>query len=1062
MSFFLPISPNFSFPKQELKILKFWKKISAFKQSLDSRKTVNNLNNYTFYDGPPFATGLPHYGHFVASVLKDVIPRYWTMRGKYVERRFGWDTHGLPIEMETEKKLKLSGPASIKKYGIAKFNEECRSSVLKYADEWEKIITRLGRWVDFKNDYKTMDPWFMESVWWVFSKLWEKELIYKDFRVMPYSWRLATPLSNFEANLDYRKVSDPAITVKFLLLDNEKFKNETYLLVWTTTPWTLPSNFAIAINKDIEYVEIALNEDASHYIVAKERMNEVFRKEVKIVRILQGKEILGLQYKPLFDNYLNLNIQEVLLGKLFRILDSNTVSSNEGTGLVHIAPAFGQEDFDICKKNDIPPLGNNFVDEEGVLTDLGVNFKEADKILIHNLKKRGLLFRHDTIQHNYPFCWRSGTPLIYKTIPSWFIRVEHFRKKLIDNNKKINWVPTAVGEKRFENWLREAQDWCISRNRFWGTPIPLWICKNCKNITCINSISDLETKSHSKIVDIHPHLIDELSIKCEKCSGEASRIPEVFDCWFESGSVPYAQNHYPFENSKTFKNKFPADYIAEGLDQTRAWFYTLLVLSTILFDEPPFKNVIVNGLVLASDGSKMSKSKKNYPNPSLIIEQYGSDALRVYLLNSPVIYAEPLLFQESGVREIVRVFMLPLLNAWSFFVQYANIDDWRPTLEIRNKIKEENLSEIDKWILSRLESLILEINICMEKYHLHKAVPLMLTFIDDLTNWYIRCNRRRFWSNTDKSKFSSEKDSAYWTLYKVLVTFAKIIAPISPFIAETIYQNLVANFKESIHCCDYPIANIQRINKLLEQEMLIVRQIVALGRILREKCKIKTRQPLLKITVIDESDNQSAIVKFSKLIKQELNIKDIEIGKDDHSVYNLIFDANYKKLGKRVGNKMKTIAQAIQKFSYIDFEYLKSGNSILLFDVNIFLEDVIFTRKPKTDIVLESKGSMTVILDTYIDQDLLMEGLMREVISKLQKLRKDLGLDITDRIDIMFDSSSETLLQAIKLYENTIKEEVLAINFINSNIKTGDLIEIDHFILRIKIQKNQIATIGLN
>lgn len=1048
MSFFLPIPQDFSFPKQELEILEFWKRISAFQQGLDNRRKPDNSNNYTFYDGPPFATGLPHYGHFVASILKDVIPRYWTMRGKYVERRFGWDTHGLPIEMETEKKLKLSGPTSIREYGIAKFNEECKSSVLKYADEWEKIITRLGRWVDFKNGYKTMDPWFMESVWWVFSELWNKKLIYKDYRVMPYSWRLATPLSNFEANLDYRNVSDPAIMVRFPLLSKENTK--TYLLIWTTTPWTLPSNFAVAINGDIDYVEATLdkNELSDRYIVSRDKVREVLGENARILRIFKGKEILNFSYQPPFDNYLSLNIQNDILKKLFRVLDSNTVTSKEGTGLVHIAPAFGQEDFDICKKYGIPPLGSDFVDEEGCLIYLGVNIKEADEILIRILKEKNLLFKQDTVQHNYPFCWRSGTPLIYKAIPSWFVRVEPFRKELVKNNREIRWVPEAVGEKRFENWLLDAQDWCISRNRFWGTPIPLWICENCKNITCIKSIADLEIKSHSKIIDIHPHVIDNLDVRCEKCSGKAKRISEVFDCWFESGSVPYAQNHYPFENIETFQNKFPADYIAEGLDQTRAWFYTLLVLSTILFNKPPFKNVIVNGLVLASDGAKMSKSKKNYPDPSLIMEQYGSDALRIYLLNSPVVRAEPLFFHENGVREIVRTVMLPLFNAWSFFVQYANIDQWKPS-----DIKAKNLREIDKWILSKLQSLICETNLHMENYNLHKVVSPILIFIDDLTNWYIRCNRRRFWSNAEMYKSLLDKESAYQTLYSVLITFSKIISPILPFLSESIYQNLAPDTGRSVHSCDYPVSDNNKIDFQLEKDMITVRKIVTLGRILREKCKIKTKQPLSKIVVFSKSEDQPAILRFSELIKQELNIKAIEVEQDENNLYDLIFKPNYKTLGKRAGKKMEKVAEAIQSFSRANFEYLKSGNLISLSDIDISLEDIIFTRKSKSNINLESDGSVAVVLDTKLNLELTREGLMREIVSKLQKLRKDSGFKITDRIHLMFNSQSETLLCIMKLYENIIKEEVLAINFLALEIDDYSIIKIDNFDLKIKIQK---------
>ncbi len=1011
MPVFKPIPEKFSFPEQELKVLDFWNKISAFEQSLKNRRRPDHSNTYTFYDGPPFATGLPHYGHFVASTLKDVVPRYWTMRGKYVERRFGWDTHGLPIEMETEKTLGLSGPTAIREYGVAKFNEACRSGVLKHTNDWERIITRLGRWVDFKNNYKTMDAKFMESVWWAFSQLWDKNLVYQDFRVMPYSWRLSTPLSNFEANLDYRDVQDPAITVRLKLLSEN-----AYLLIWTTTPWSLPGNVAVAVGSKIDYVKARKSGDAPIYIVAKNRLEAVLGKDAEIISEFKGEDLLGQSYTPSFDDFVGIS------DKFFKILHSDHVTTDDGTGLVHMAPAFGQEDFDACKKAGVPFLGHETVDNEGRLVRLGLNIKEADPILIRELKEKGLLFRHDTLQHSYPFCWRSGTPLIYKAIPSWFVRVSEFKDRLVKNNLKIHWVPEFVGEKRFGNWLADAQDWCISRNRFWGTQIPIWECDGCETRVCLASIEALQEKTGQAISDIHPHVIDSFEFACEKCSGNMARIPEVFDCWFESGSMPYAQNHYPFENQELFKSRFPADFIAEGLDQTRAWFYTLLVLSTAIFDQPAFKNVVVNGMVLASDGSKMSKSKKNYPDPSLVMEQYGADALRAYLINSPIVRAEPLSFDEKGVKEVVRTVMLPLFHTWSFFVQYANIDGWDPKTAVTPKER----PEIDRWVLSKLQSLIQDVNAHMEGYYLYKVIPPMLGFIDDLTNWYVRRSRRRFWRNATEPGALADKQSAYATLHEVLLTFSKLIAPVLPFISETLYQNLSFETDQSVHTCDYPVADTSKINTQLEYEVVMIRQVVSLGRALREQHKLKTRQPLLEVTVVTHDlKAREAVLKHAELIEQELNVKKVVVLEDDASLCQIALKANFKTLGKRMGARMKEASDVISKFARPEFNQLQAGQSLSVAGEPITLEDVLVTRTARSDIVLETEGALTVALETELTRELIQEGLMRETVSQLQKLRKELDFDITDRIKLTLQTDSAALKEALEFYESYVKEELL-------------------------------------
>lgn len=1011
MSVFRPAPPHFSFPDQEVKTLELWNRISAFERSVEIRCEQGPQNAYIFYDGPPFATGLPHYGHFVASTIKDVVGRYWTMRGKWVERRFGWDTHGLPIEMETEKTLGLSGPTQIRDYGVDKFNEACRSGVLKYVDDWEKIIGRLGRWVDFNDNYKTMDMSFMESVWWVFGQLWNKKLVYQDFRVMPYSWRLSTPLSNFEANLDYRDVQDPAVTVRYPLVDDE-----ASLLIWTTTPWSLPANQAVAVGEDIDYVRARFSQDNAIYIVAQERLEATLGSDATVLSSFKGSELLGKRYVPPFDYFKE--------PALFVIVPSGHVTTESGTGLVHMAPAFGQDDFDACKKAGLPFVAHDTVDAEGRFADYvtpfnGQNIKEADPKIIRALKDKALLFKHETIQHSYPFCWRSGTPLMYKAVPSWMVRVTELKDKLIANNKQIHWVPEAVGEKRFGNWLADAQDWSISRNRFWGTPIPVWECETCHARECISSARDLEEKSQSKVTDLHPHRIDHLQWACA-CGGQMKRISEVFDCWFESGSMPYAQIHYPFEKQDEFEHRFPAQFIAEGLDQTRAWFYTLLVLSTALFDEPPFKNVIVNGLVLAEDGSKMSKSKRNYPDPMKVLNEYGADALRAYLINSPVVRAEPLLFNEKGVREVVRGVMLPLYNVWSFFTQYANIDNWRP-----GTFSDER-PEMDRWILSKLNSLVREVNTQMEGYYLYRVIPPMLEFIDDLTNWYIRLGRRRFWKGKD--------EAAYATLYEVLVTFSKVIAPVLPFMAETLYQNLVVDLKQhidgqdSVHLCDFPVADISKINTDLEKGVDLTRQVVGMGRALREKHRIKTRQPLKQVTVVTHDlAARQFVLQHAELIKQELNVKDVRIVEDDDGLCDVSFKPNFKTLGKKFGPKMKAAGDIITQFTRQQLSDLQQGKTLAVEGESVGLDDVLVTRTARADIVIETENHLTVALETQLDEELVSEGLMRETLSQLQKMRKDNGFEVTDRISLMLFSPSEQLLTALSKYKSYIEQELLAV-----------------------------------
>ena len=1018
---FEPVSARVSFPKLEEEVLAMWQARRVFERSVEQRP---ESSAYVFYDGPPFATGLPHYGHLVASTLKDIVPRYWAMRGHRVERRFGWDTHGLPIESLVEEKLGLSGPSSVREYGVAEFNEACRANVLTYTKEWERIVGRLGRWVDFANDYKTMDPTFMESVWWVFRQLWDKGLVYEDFRVMPYSWALSTSLSNFEANSNYKVVQDPAITVTMPLRDGS-----ASMLVWTTTPWTLPSNLAVAVGEDIDYVRARKAGDETVYIVAAALAARTLGDGHEVLQTVKGAALVGLEYAPLFDYF-------AAHPNSFEVIASGHVTTSDGTGLVHMAPDYGEDDYHACKAVGIEVVLS--VDDEGRFTSAvsdyaGRNVKEADPDIIRGLKEGGRLFARSTIEHNYPFCWRTETPLIYKAVPAWFVRVEALRERMSQHNLDIHWVPEAVGSKRFGNWLADARDWNVSRNRFWGTPLPIWRCEGCQAPTCVGSIAELQERTGATVDDLHPHRIDHLEFACDACGGASKRVAHVFDCWFESGAMPYAQGHYPFEGKDTFEANFPAEFIAEGLDQTRGWFYTLLVLSTALFDKPPFRNVIVNGMVLAEDGSKMSKRKQNYPPADAILDEYGADALRAYLINSPIVRAEPLRFSEAGVREVVRTVLIPLRNAWSFFVQYANIDGWHPAtgLDGADTPAAADRPELDRWLLSVLQSLVDDVNTQMEGYYLFRVVPPIVGFIDDLTNWYIRRSRRRFWRSADDVAGQVDKAAAYATLHEALVTFGRVMAPVLPFITEALYQNLAVEpgvaEQDSVHLTDYPEVDARLIDVELEQAVAVTRQVVSLGRAVREHHRLKTRQPLRRVTVVHhDADVCAAVDAHADLIAEELNVKSVVASADDADLCTLSFKANFKTLGRRLGKRMKEAAGEIAGLDRAAWTRLQDGEKITISGEPISAEDVLVTRAPKGDVVIETDGPLTVALDTDLDDALRSEGLAREVTSRLQRLRKETGLAVTDRIRVTLATDALELRAALQAQRDYVAAEVLA------------------------------------
>jgi len=1058
---FEPVNTHISFPKIEEDILSFWKENKIFQKSLESTR---ENDAFVFFDGPPFATGLPHYGHLLAGTLKDIVPRYWTMRGNYVERRFGWDCHGLPVENEMEKEFKVSGKKDLEKIGIHLFNEACRSIVLRYTGQWESVVHRMGRWVDFENQYRTMDPAFMESIWWVFNQIWNKGLIYQGFRVQPYCPRCATPLSNFEVTEGYKEIQGPSITVSFPVANEPKTK----LLVWTTTPWTLPSNVALAVGPKISYVKIQDGEDI--FIMAKDRVATYYKDPSKVVVVKEflGTELTGLGYEPLFDYFKNFS------PGFFKVTVADFVSTEDGTGIVHIAPAFGEDDFGVGEKLGLPIVCP--VDDEGKFTEevpefAGQTVYDADDAIIRLIKNKCRLVHRGTIQHRYPFCYRCDTALIYKAITTWFMKIGALKDNMLDNNKRIHWVPAHLQNGRFGKGIESAPDWNISRNRYWGTPIPVWVC-GCGHKECVGSLSDLhllvgggneaqgkkihheavhsvqedirrnarhtfaefgidpswaEKLEHAELeeTDIHRHVVDALRAKCPRCGEAMKRTPEVLDCWFESGSMPYAQIHYPFENEANFDDSFPADFVAEGLDQTRGWFYTLTVIASALFKKEAFKNVVVNGIILSEDGKKLSKRLKNYAPPEEVLDAFGADALRLFLINSPAVKAEDLRFSEQGVLEMSRAVLLPFWNAYAFFVTYANVDSWRPA----DTKPPDNLMELDSWIVSLLNDVINKVNAEMESYNLYKVVPAIVDYIDNLTNWYIRRSRRRFW----KSGNDDDKEAAYRTLYYVLVTFSQVIAPVLPFLSDSIYRNLTASLpndkkKESVHLTTFPECDQIHHDEPTITKMARIRQIVAMGHSLRARFLLKNRQPLSAVTIIMRDDAASGLLSNSKgLIAEELNVKEVVFSKDEDSVVTLSAKPNFKKLGKLFGAKMKEAAKIIEAFDSGRIRALEKGETVEVLGAAIGIGDIEIRRTKRDGVVVETGGDMTVALDTHITKKLKEECAAREFVNRIQTIRKNRDFNVTDRIAI-YSACPAALKEALQHFSGYICNETLAVS----------------------------------
>lgn len=1029
-----------SFDEREKRVLHFWQESHAFEKSVKNRE---KSPLFTFYDGPPFATGLPHYGHLLAGTIKDVVLRYKTMKGYHVPRRFGWDCHGLPVENEIEKSHDLSGAASIEAFGIANFNEACRQIVLRYTHEWQTTVNRMGRWVDFKQTYRTMDMPFMESVWWVFKQLFEKGLVYEGLKVMPFSTKLGTPLSNFEASENYKEVDDPSLTVAFKLKDEEN----AYLLAWTTTPWTLVSNLALMVHPEFEYVKILDKASSRIYILAKSRLDTLYDKpeDYTVIQTLFGKELIGKQYEPLFS-YFAAHAEK----GAFRVIAENSLSLDEGTGIVHCAPAFGEVDFFASQKEGIKPVCP--VDNNGrfthEITDYrGVYVKEADKEIIRHLKKEGHVVKHATCHHRYPFCPRSDTPLIYKAVTSWFVAVEKIKDRILESNKKIHWTPEHIQFGRFGKWLEGARDWSISRNRYWGTPIPLWRSED-GEIAVIGSIEELEKLTGEKINDLHRHFIDQLTFT--KNGKLFKRIPEVFDCWFESGSMPYAQNHYPFENRELFEKNFPADFIAEGLDQTRGWFYTLTILSTALFDQPAFKNVIVNGLVLAEDGNKMSKRLKNYPDPVEVIHAYGADAIRLYMLSSPAVKANDLSFSKHGVELILRQVMIPLWNAYSFLNTYARIYHWKPS---QNKTKPA--AAIDRWLISLLHKLIHEIELGMDDYDLSRAVEPFVAFVDQLTNWYIRRSRRRFWSDED----SQDRREAFETLYEVILELSKIAASYIPFLSEAIFRNLrTEEMPESVHHCDFPKYDASKRDEKLEREMAAVQIAVSLGHGLRKEKELKVRQPLAAAFIA--SGNPLVIESLrdqQHLIAEELNVKKVVFSDNENELVSLKAKPNFRTLGKKVGKMMKAVQGVIDQFDQTKLKTLLDGKELTIkVEGELFTltsEDVQVERIVKENIVAANQGEITLALETELNDALLQEGLAREIVNKINTMRRDQNFAVTDRIVIAMDANNR-VKACFEFHKDYITNEVLATDIHFGPCKEGAEWDLNGELTRILIRKS--------
>ena len=1015
------VSPNLNFVEREKKTEKFWEDNHIFQKSIDERKEGEV---YTFYDGPPTANGKPHIGHVLTRVIKDMIPRYRTMKGYKVLRKAGWDTHGLPVELEVEKKLGLDGKEQIEEYGLEPFIKQCKESVWKYKGMWEDFSGTVGFWADMDDPYVTYDNNFIESEWWALKQIWEKGLLYKGHKIVPYCPRCGTPLSSHEVAQGYKDVKERSATAKFIV----KGEENTYFLAWTTTPWTLPSNVALCVNPVETYVKIKVGDEK--FILAEALVEANFPDtEYEVVEKYVGTDLEYKEYEPLF-NFVTPD------KKAYYVTCDSYVTLTDGTGIVHIAPAFGEDDANVGRKYDLPFV--QLVDGKGEMTKetpwAGTFCKDVDKEILVNLEERGQLFNAPKFEHSYPFCWRCDTPLIYYARDTWFIKMTDVKDDLIKNNNTVNWIPKTIGEGRFGAWLENVQDWGISRNRYWGTPLNIWECCDCGCQESIGSRAELAERSgnpDNAKVELHRPYIDEVTFKCKECGGTMKRVPEVIDCWFDSGAMPFAQHHYPFENKDLFEKQFPADFISEAVDQTRGWFYSLMAESTLLFDKAPYKNVIVLGHVQDENGQKMSKSKGNAVDPFEALGQYGADAIRWYFYTNSAPWL-PNRFHGKAVQEGQRKFMGTLWNTYAFYVLYAEIDQFDPT---KYTLDYDKLSVMDKWLLSKLNSMVKAVDENLGNYRIPEAARALDDFVDDMSNWYVRRSRERFWAKD----MPQDKINAYMTLYKALVTVSKAAAPMIPFMTEDIYQNIVRSVDEtapeSIHLCDFPEVNESYIDKELEENMERVLDIVVLGRACRNASAIKNRQPIGKMFVKAEFELSDF---YKEIIEEELNVKEVEFTDDVRAFTSYSFKPQLRTVGPKYGKFLGKIKEALSSLDgNAAMDKINAGEPLTFdFDGNEVVlekEDLLIDMAQVEGYVSESDNNITVVLDTKLSDELIEEGFVREIISKIQTMRKEADFQVMDKIVVNVDKN-DTIKAIIENNLDEIKSEVLADNVIFGKI----------------------------
>ncbi|NLU10689.1 MAG: isoleucine--tRNA ligase [Tepidanaerobacter acetatoxydans] len=1014
---FKKVEPTMNFVPIEEKILDFWNREQIFEKSIENRK---DAPNYVFYEGPPTANGMPHAGHVLTRVVKDLIPRYKTMTGYRVDRKAGWDTHGLPVELEVEKQLGISGKPQIESYGVENFIKKCKNSVFTYEEEWRKMTERVGFWIDMDNPYVTYHNTYIESVWWALKQIWEKDLLYKGNKVVPYCPRCGTSLSSHEVAQGYKEVEDPSVFVKFPVAGKEN----TYFLVWTTTPWTLPSNVALAVKDTYTYVMV---EQCGERLILAEGRLEILEGEYTIIDKFPGEKLVSLKYEPIFPFF------EEEKDKAYYVVTADFVTLEDGTGIVHMAPAFGEDDSRVGHEYGLPVFQP--VDAQGKFTEkvspwAGMFVKDADKGIIKDLKSRNILYKSQKYKHSYPFCWRCDTPLLYYGRSSWFIKTTAIKERLLEINKGINWHPEHIRDGRFGNFLENVIDWCLSRERYWGTPLNIWICDECGCQHAVGSIKELKDMSKQPIEDIELHkpYVDEVILKCPECGGNMKRVPEVIDCWFDSGAMPFAQFHYPFENEDYFNKHFPADFISEAIDQTRGWFYSLLVISTLLFDKSPYKNVLVMGHILDEKGIKMSKHKGNILDPWKVLNEQGADAMRWYLYVASPPWS-PSRFYQDAVSEAQRRFLGTLWNVYSFFVLYANIDEFDPR---KYSLDPEDRSELDRWLLSRINSVNKQIRKYMNDLDITDAARTMESLIDDISNWYVRRCRERYW----KSEMDNDKIAAYLTLYEALVTFIKMAAPFVPFITEELYQNLVLTpYPEepaSIHLCDFPEVKEELIDEILEHKMELARKIVELGRAARNKGKIKNRQPLQKMMVQLRNFNDRALVlDLSDIIKEELNIKEIEYIDVAEEYFTYMVKPRFDLLGPKYGKLMSGIAKEIAAAEPMELIKRARENGQVVINVNgeniTILENELDIRaQDKEGFCAEGEGGYYVVLDTTITPELMLEGFARELVSKIQNMRKEAGFKVEDKICLYY-LGDDIIDEVLEKHGEEIKTDTLSI-----------------------------------